>query len=151
MESIEIRGGRNLSRIARDLKETGERGLRNELLRGVRTAARKAIPAVVAAAETKLPKRGGLAERVATQKWAARSSLSGAVASVRIVGLGMQELKDIDSGVVRHPVWGNRKVWKRQRVVPGFFSDTLTKKAPAVRREIDGVMRDVKHKIERGV
>jgi hypothetical protein len=143
--------GRNLSSLSRDLKETGQRGLRKELLRGVRTAARSAIPDIEAAAAADLPKRGGLAADVAGQKWSARSSMAGPVASVRIVGQGMRELKDIDQGVVRHPVFGNRDVWKRQTagITPGFFSGTLQKKAPEVRRQIDQVMRDVKLKIER--
>lgn len=148
---VEIRGGKNLARIARDLKEAGEGGLRRELLRGVRQSTRTAIPDVEAAALEVLPKRGGLAARVATQKFASRTSLSGSVARVRIVGEGMKELRDIDAGRLRHPVWGNRKVWKGQRVVPGFFSHTLEKKAPKIRRDIDQVMRDVSRKIEKGI
>ena len=147
----EIRGGRNLSRIARDLKQAGNGDLRKELLAGIRKPVKAAIPDVRTAAATDLPKRGGLAARVAKQKYAARTSLSRSEARVRLVGSGMKELDTIDQGRVRHPVWGDRQVWKSQRVTPGFFSGTLSRKGPAIRQEIDRVMHAVARKIERGV
>jgi hypothetical protein len=148
---VEIRGGKNLARIARDLKEAGEGGLRRELLRGVRKSTRTAIPDIEASALETLPKRGGLAARVASQKFGSRTGLSGDIARVRIVGTGMKELKDIDAGRLRHPVYGNRKVWKGQVVPSGFFTRPLERKAPAIRRDLDEVMRAVSRKIEKGI
>lgn len=148
---VEVRGGRNLSRIARDLKAAGNGDLRKELLRGIRKGTKTAIPDVRAAALRDLPKRGGLAERVAGQKFGARTSL-GKTPRVRIVGQGMKELQTIDDGSVRHPVRGNRKIWVAQRagITPGFFSSTLKKKAPEIRHALDDVMGDIARKIERG-
>jgi hypothetical protein len=149
--AVEVRGGRNLTRIARDLAEVGNKGLKNELLRGIRAATKTAIPDVRTAAEVKLPKRGGLAERVAGQKFGTRTSLRAKTASVRITGQGMKELRDIDQGRLRKPLFGNRDHWYGQAVDPGFFSATLEKKGPEVRRQIEQVMRAVKIKIEKGV
>lgn len=148
---VEVRGGRNLSRIARDLKAAGNGDLRKELLRGLRNGTKTAIPDVRAAALRDLPKRGGLAERVARQKFGARTSL-GKTPRVHIVGQGMKELQTIDAGSVRHPIPKSRKVWVAQRagITPGFFSGTLKKKAPEIRRALDDVMGDIARKIERG-
>ena len=153
MPDYGVRGGENLARIARELRETGSGGLRRELLRGVRASARTAIPDVELAALDHLPRRGGLAARVAAQRYAVRASLTGDRARVRIIGQGMRELRLIDQGMVRHPAWGTRSRWVLQTrgITPGFFTGTLRQRAPEVRRQIDQVMRDIKVKIEKGV
>lgn len=145
-----IRGSKSLQLLAKRLKET-DRPMRNQLLRRVRQAAQEAIPDVQQAARDKLPHAGGLADRVAGQTWRVRASYAGRGAQVRIVGLGMKELTDIDSGRLRHPVFGNRKVWKQQSVEPGFFSETLQNRAPAIRAEVIRAANDVANMTTEGL
>ena len=42
------------------------------------------------------------------------------------------DLKQLDSGVVRHPLFGNRKHWYPQQVTPGWWSRPMEAGVPAV-------------------
>jgi hypothetical protein len=128
----------------------GTGDLRKELLREIRGSAKKAIPDVRASAGRTLPKRGGLAARVAEQPYAVRTSLAASGAAVKIIGQGMKELRDIDAGRLRHPVYGNREVWKAQSVTPGFFSKAIARRAPFIRRDIQNAMGDIARKVTGG-
>lgn len=150
MADFEIRASRDLLALAQRLKEA-DRPLRNQLLRSVRQAAQEAIPDIREAARSQLPKSGGLADRVADQAYRVLASYAGSGARVRIGGLGMKELKDIDAGRLRHPVWGNRTVWRQQSVKPGFFSETIRRRTPEIRAEIERGMAEVAHMIEKGI
>lgn len=150
MADFEIRASRDLLALAQRLKEA-DRPLRNELLRRVRTAGQAAIPDVRKSALETLPRRGGLAERVAGQVYRVQASYAGAGTRVRIAGQGMKELDDIDAGRLRHPVWGNRTVWRQQSVKPGFFSETIRRRTPKIRTEIERGMAEVAHMIEKGI
>jgi hypothetical protein len=148
---FEIRASRNLQALAKRLKDT-DRSLRNQLLRHVRVAAQAAIPDVQQAARDTLPRGGGLADRVASQAYRVQASYAGrSGARVRIAGVGMKELRDIDAGRVRHPVYGNRSVWRAQSVAPGFFSRTIANRAPEIRAEIGRAVEDAAHTITEGL
>lgn len=145
-----IRGSKSLQLLAKRLKET-DRPMRNQLLRRVRGAAQAVIPEVQQAARDTLPRGGGLADRVAEQPYKVQASYAGRGARVRLAGQGMKELADIDAGRVRHPVYGNRSVWRQQSVQPGFFSSTIAARAPQIRAEIARAADDVAHSIETGL
>lgn len=145
---FEVRGSAELARLARGLKEAGNGGLQRELRRRIRAAVKPVIPDVRQSAYRTLPKRGGLAERVGKQAYGIRTAL-GSGASVRLAGRGMKELRDIDRGRLRHPVFGNRKVWKAQAVTPGFFSDAVERRAPKIRGEIAKAVGDVARQASR--
>jgi hypothetical protein len=103
------------------------------------------IPAIRESAASTLPKRGGLADRVASQPFSVRTSL--AAGKVSVVGKGMKELKDIDAGRVRHPVYGDRSRWAQQAVTPGFFTKPLERRAPSIRAGVLRAVSDVARKI----
>jgi hypothetical protein len=44
-----------------------------------------------------------------------------------------RELRRLDQGVLRHPLWGNRRHWYPQSVRPGFWTKTLTDATAQVR------------------
>jgi hypothetical protein len=147
--NFEIRGSRQLKALGLRLKDASVDGkLRRDMLAGIRAAASEAIPDVRESARSTLPRRGGLAERVAEQPYVVRTSLVGKSGGrVSIQGKGMKELRDIDAGRVRHPVYGNRGVWVQQKVTPGFFSTPIKKKAPKVRARISFVMAETARRI----
>lgn len=146
-----VRGSDELTTLARRLKDAGSGDLRKELLAGIREAGKKVIPEIREAAQDTLPRSGGLAERVASQAYATRTSLALSGAKVSIVGRGMKELGDIDRGRLRHPVYGNRDTWSQQAVKPGFFSVTIAKRAPLIRKDIENALDDIAHKLTRGL
>lgn len=150
MADFEVRGAQQLQVLAERLKKAGEGELRKQLLREIRGSAKKAIPDVRQSAYRTLPRRGGLAERVGNQAYAVQIRLGGSSASVRIAGKGMKELRDIDAGRLRHPVFGDRKRWKAQAVTPGFFSDPINRRAPSIRKDIEKAMGGIAHKVTGG-
>jgi hypothetical protein len=145
MADFEVRGSADLKRVAREIKAAGDGRLRREMLRGIRDAVKPGIPAIRESAASTLPKRGGLADRVASQPFSVRTSL--AAGKVSVVGKGMKELKDIDAGRVRHPVYGDRSRWAQQAVTPGFFTKPLERRAPSIRAGVLRAVSDVARKI----
>lgn len=145
-----VRGANELEAIGRRLKEAGDRGLRKELLAGIRKTNKPTISAVRDSARTKLPRRGGLAEEVASSKIGTRTKLSGSRVGVEIKGTGRIGIRGINRGRLRHPVYGNRKAWVSQQVPAGWFTDPIEQDLPRIREGIEDAMKSVARKIERG-
>lgn len=149
MSDFSVRGSHDLAVLARRLKDAGRGDLRKELLKGIRTAAKEAIPDIRQSAYRTLPRRGGLAQRVGSQPYTTRTSLALSGAKVTIVGRGMQELADIDAGRLRHPVFGNRSTWAGQSVTPKFFSGAVERRAPDIRKQIESSINDIAKQVTR--
>lgn len=147
--NFEVRGSADLAALSRRLKEAGEGGLRRQLLAGVRGSAKRAVPSVRVSAKALLPEEGGLGERVAEQPFVVRATYAGSGAKARILGQGMRELKDIDAGRVRKPLFADRSHWYQQAVRPGFFRIPLLARQPFFRRDVQQVMQDVARQITR--
>ena len=69
-------------------------------------------------------------------------------ANASTFGRGGRKVRQRDSGVITHPLFGNRKVWKTQTggMRPGFFTDPAERSAPRVREQILEAMRRVADK-----
>lgn len=148
--SVQARdGARQLAAVGRRLKEAGAGGLRRELLATIRRSAKSAIPDVRASAERTLPSGGGLAALIAGSKIGVRTRLTGRV-GVQIRGDSPRSIRAMNRGRLRHPVFGNREVWVTQQVKPGWFTDPLQKRAPAIQRDIRQAMSDIARRIEKG-
>jgi hypothetical protein len=153
---VRITGAEQLRKLAVDLKAAGSpaRGLRVELLRAMRLAAKPMVEAAKASARENLPKHGGLNVWVADgAKIAARNR----VASTNAVGMrivateGAAKLEDMDKGKVRHPVFGNRAVWRSQDIQAGWFSKPLNEAMPAVQADVLMAMDIIGRRIEKGM
>lgn len=97
-----------------------------ELIRLARRNIRDAVAPVkdairVRALET-LPKSGGLAARVAGSRLGTSTSFSPRTGGVTLRMRSQDNLRSIDAGRVRHPLFGDRKHWYEEAVTPGFFS-----------------------------
>lgn len=157
--SITVTGAQSLARLGRALKEQGRADLRKDLLRGVRKASKPMVPAARAAAEEWLPHSGGLAADIAGARWGVRTRLQGRGAGVRITGAWTSggrkhDLAAMDSGELRHPVWGHTELdrkWVAQEIHAGWFSDAMNNLAPEIRQEllqvIDEIARRLKDKV----
>lgn len=149
-DDISITGANKLAAVTRRLKATGQSGLKRDMLRGLRAAA-KPLPEVArASALETLPKKGGLNEVVASQKFAVRTRTSGRNPGVRVVGVSKEHLRAMDAGRLSHPVFGNRNVWVKQKIKPGWWTVPLTAQAPAVRARLLAVLAETARKIEHG-
>lgn len=150
---VQIQATRELESVARRLKRAGDADLRRELLRGINRAVRPLKQAVQDAAVRELPKRGGLNRWVADSKFGSRTrATAGRDARVTITTKKAgHDIRAIDRGRLRHPVFGNRTTWVNQEVKPGWFTRTVSDGSPIVRRELERVIDDVARKIGRRV
>ena len=152
MLDIEIRGGaEDLAILAKRLKETGDKGLRKELLSGLQRAAKPAKAAVRASVLSELPHRGGLADLIGgSLKVTLNTRSAGRNPGVRIWSKDSHDISKLNKGELRHPVFGNRKNWVAQVIKAGIFTDPIEQRAPQMRQEMGQVMRTVAAKIEAG-
>lgn len=161
--SFELRGADDFYKLSKALKAAGRTELRNELNRRMKEAGRPLIPEIRAAARRELPRRGGLAERMAKRPIQVVTR-TGKDPGVRLVMPKTQE--GYNDGVIRHPVVrkGNRKLrkgefgprnkpvpWVAQRVGPGrWFDDTIvanrSKVLPLLEKAIQSVIDDIARK-----
>jgi hypothetical protein len=145
--SVEVRGADQLARLSKQLKEAGNKDLQRELSRAINQALKPLKTDLQASARTTLPRRGGLAARVAASKFRTRRSRQG----LRLQAVSGDSIQRIDKGAVRHPVFGNRGVWVIQRVTAGWWTGPVEAAAPKVRQELELAMRQVAHRIGRGI
>lgn len=128
-----VEGGAQLRETALRLKAAGNVELWKQAQKKIRLATAPARPAIRASARANLPRSGGLNEWVASAS-VTTSILTGArTAGVRIrVRKKGHDMSDLDKGVVRHPLYGNRSYWYTTQVPPGFASRPLNAMKPAV-------------------
>lgn len=148
MGDFEVERAGELEQIGRRLREMGGGELKKALLRGIRETNKPTIAAVRANARSTLPRRGGLAELVAKSKIGTRTRLTGQHVGVEIKGTGKIDVAEINRGVVRHPVFGNKKVWAQQKVPAGWFTKPVTDDLPRIHASLERVMAEVARKIE---
>lgn len=133
------------------MKRVGDGELRKDLLRGLNRATKPLKEAARASALAKLPRRGGLGEIVANAKVTGANRVGGRSVGVRISGKSKgHDLEAIDSGVVRHPVFGRPKSWVTQSVTPGWWSQPMEESGDEVRREVLNVLDDVTRRLADG-
>lgn len=148
MTEVRITGAEEFARLSVRLKAADK-----EINREFSSALTRATKPVKADAKKSalaiLPKSGGLAARVASSRLSVRRSTGGKSIGIRITaGSGKQQLDRIDKGVVKHPVFGNRKAWVSQSVAPGWFTRPMLNSATHVRREMSKAMDDVARKLD---
>lgn len=146
--SIEIRSTEQLAVLARVLKDAGEKDLQREMIKMIVAAVKPVKPAVQASARRTLPKRGGLAARVAKASITTRRRSGPRITGVRVV---TPVNPSIDKGTVRHPVFGHRDRWVTQRVHAGYWT-TPTKAARsdiqrAMAKGMDGLVAKIGRRI----
>jgi hypothetical protein len=145
-------GSAQLAALAVRLKATGDKGLRVELLRGLKAGAEPLVEKVAEAARSQLPKGGGLNEQVAGQKVKVQVRTGARTAGVRMTTTA-PDTKQTDAGFVRHPVYGNRKKWVTQKIpaAVGWWSKTLADGGLAVQPELTATMERVALEIQGGL
>ena len=155
MPRVELKGTEQMAALGRRFKAAGDpaHGLRRELLAALRSAGAPLIKDAKAAARERLPKAGGLNERVANEPITMRNRLTGPSVGVRIVTT-TTDTRGADRGTIRHPVYAkgqNRDSWKWvNQPYPagkGWFTDTLESHRPEVTAYVLMVLRLTAEKI----
>ena len=147
-----------LTRISAALKQAGDRDNLNALRRGLRAGAAPIVPALQNAARERLPKKGGLNERVARRRITVNTRLAGRSASVLIRSTKAGSNRQTNAGFVRHPVFPRgagilRRTWDWvQEEIPaaeGWWDQTAEEKAPDVRHFLEASLDEVSLRINR--
>jgi hypothetical protein len=131
--------------LAARLDELG----RGEMLRKVERAIKDAVQPLPDASRrralTRLPRRGGLAARVASADLTVVPYVHGdRVGAVIMSRAGVSRLKDLNAinrGRVMHPSFGHRP-WILQMVQPGWFTEPIKAGLPEVRAAVKAAVRD---------
>lgn len=152
---IKIEGTQQLEDLSAKLLAAGNVELRKQMLKNIRVSVAPVKPLIIAEARGTLPHSGGANEWVASSKISIGATVSPRTATVAVRasntssaikakkarakaagkkygGNAMHNLKAIDGGVLRHPVFGNREVWADTKVKPGFFTRPCKLMAPTV-------------------
>lgn len=153
---VRMTGADDLARLSKQLREAGDKGLQRELSKSIRDALKpvRTVALPKSALET-LPRRGGVGAVVAKTKYSISKKTGNRVAGLRLTAKNIYNLRRIDQGVLRHPVFKSEKrphpKWVNQKVTPGWFTKPTDDAAPDVRREIAKGMDRVARQITKGL
>ena len=149
---VEIRGADDVDALARRIRTHADaKALRKELYAGLNRVTKGVREDMKASIGPSLPSRGGLAALVMAKVSLTTSAAAGSNAGVRIRARHRSyDLKRLNEGRLRHPVFGNREVWVEQTagVDPGFLDEAFEKNKPEVTRGIQRVMSEIARKVE---
>jgi hypothetical protein len=152
---IKIQGAEEFGVLARRLKVAGDKELRKELYRGIARAVKPLTLSVRASIGQYVPAR--YAAQLSTSLRVGTSKQSGRDPGVRLRATAKtprgkpRNLTKLNQGVLRHPLYGNRRHWYNQPVRPGFWDTELQQGAPKVRTELVEAIQTVARKIEAGL
>jgi hypothetical protein len=153
LELIVRQAPQELAALSKALKEAGERDLRRELYAGLNRATKPMIRASRVRMLAQLPARGGLNRRAAKARISTQQRRSrGGDPQIHIRGrAGSQavDLRAIDSGLIRHPVFGRPDSWVMQRITAGTWTYAMLSEAPQARREVEAALDDVAAKLDK--
>lgn len=150
---IDVRGVDDLQRLARALKETGDKQLRKEFYAGLQRATKPIRADMQASIPPSLPSRGGLASDVhRSTRLVTSTTGAGKRPGVRIRARGKRDIRSLNRGVFRHPVFGSRRwVTQTKGVAPGFLDESFQDGAPDVRDEVLRAIADIAQRLYRKV
>lgn len=143
---LKLAGIDDLAALGQALKDAGDKELRRELLRAGQRLTKPVKDNIKKHAVTDLPRRGGLNRWVESRlNIKTQVRLSGKNVGIRIVsaGKGTVDMRAINNGKVRHPLFGDRDHWYLTAVRPGFVARAIDEMADDVREEFLQAVADV--------
>ncbi|WP_374457711.1 hypothetical protein [Nocardioides sp.] len=152
MGDFEVRGADDVDALVRRIRTHADaKALRRELNAGLNRVTKGVREDMKASIGPSLPSRGGLAALVMARVSLTTQAASGRSAGVRIRARHRDyDLRRMNEGRLRHPVFGNRGAWVQQTegVDPGFLDESFEKSKPEVARGIQRVLDDIARKVE---
>lgn len=150
--TLEIRGSDDVDALVSRIRTHADaKALRKELYAGLNRVTKGVREDMKASIGPSLPSRGGLAALVMAKASLTTGAVSGRNAGVRIRARHKSyDLKRLNEGRLRHPVFGNRGVWVQQTagVNPGFLDESFEKARPEIARGVKRVLDDIARKVE---
>ncbi len=162
MADLQVSGAEQFVRLSKALKHAGETELRKELNNGIRKAVRPSLPKAQQRLAAVMPtgelrrRAGGVKQGISVRTGANPGVSVRVTYGKRGAGLHGSNARLLNvKGQVRHPVPNadrdDKRTW-RNTAVPGargWFDETYTDSAPAVRRGIEQAISGVAEQIAR--
>lgn len=152
MADFEVRGSDDVDALVRRIRTHADaKAIRKDLYAGLNRVTKGVREDMKASIGPSLPSRGGLAALVMAKVSLRTVAKGGRSASVSIKARHRDyDLKRLNQGRLRHPVFGNRSVWVQQTegVNPGFLDEPFEKSKPEVARGIQRVLSEIARKVE---
>lgn len=141
-----------LRKLARDMDAVGPK-LSREIPKRMRKVAVPMVADIRAEART-LPERGGFAEYIAGSRITIQTRTSVQRAGVSVVGLrsksgGFVDLRAVNRGRLRHPVFGDRDRWRTQQIRPGFWDRAIERRQQDVVSAMQAMMGEIRADLEK--
>lgn len=130
--------------LAMRLRYAAGGGLRDDLYKAVNDAAMPVIAGIRDGLEVRHPRRYFAETLDPDLALTVSKRTAGSEPGVRITARTRgtrRRIRQLDGGVLDHPLWGDRDHWYRQDVTPGWFSGPARRAGPAAREEILSAMR----------
>lgn len=148
-------GGRAELRHVEALLRNAPKELKADLRKRLRMALEPLKKDVPAEALALMPHRGGYAPLLAkaTKVEIRIYTTSDPKATVRVSASGKGEERDVkalNAGTLRHPLFGHRAWWYEQRVRPGFVDVPIKQAQGRVQDAAESAVDDIADHIERG-
>jgi hypothetical protein len=140
-----------LEALAFRLRRAGEEELLREVTKAMRGAVEPVKDEIRAGLDPHLPNRYA-AVLDADVRLGTSVRASGSEPGVSVTGQARgkaRKLRDLDAGILHHPLWGSREHWYRQgepSVQPGWFTGPAEAAGPRVRDGIEKALADVADK-----
>jgi len=128
---LTISGGDQARALADRLHAITGALLRPVLDEGLSAGAGVAVAEARHNAETILPRRGGYAAEIAASEIDVDPLHGADTVAVRVTARGHDPRLDA-RGRLRHPVYGNERVWREQKVPAGWFTAAMVRSAADV-------------------
>lgn len=155
---LRVEGAEKLGILGRSLRRAGNVELRKELYRGLNRAVKplREVAKRTPLDRPGLPSRGGLSDTVASSLRSrgvrVRRRLGGRNPGISLSGVWSgHDIRALNRGRLRHPVFGNRGVWVTQTIASGFWDKPLEREAPKTRKEVVRVLDELAQQIARSV
>ena len=152
--TVEITGGEKLAALSRALRAAGETGLKRQLDQDVHKAVAPLPAAIRASALATLPRRGGLAAKVAGSKVTIRRRSGAVNPGIRVSTTHPFRIGKMDRGAFRHPVFADTSktrdqwTWVEQKVPPGWWTTPTDRVRPQVVRAVEDAIEAVARNID---
>lgn len=146
-DGFNITGADQFNSLSKALKAAGRKDLRTETNKGLQKAVKPLTPKTREAAKSQLPKRKGLAAKVAKAPQRVKVS-TGKDPGVRlVVGKNGSAARGTNRGKFKHPTFGNREEWVEQETEAGWFDETVKDNLGEVLPECEKALERVAEKI----
>ena len=148
-------GPYQLRKLSARLREAGDegQGLRKELYKAINEAA-KPLAAEIrdpAHLQAYMPNRYAIVLAADLAVTATKSTSKNPGVAIRAKGRRhKRKVIQLDNGILKHPLYGNRDHWFEQlsgKMKAGFFTDPAERAAPAIRDQVMGALRETGKKI----